>query len=62
MTTSDTIAAALRRNVGQAKSKAGREFAQGQLDAYLAKKPRKPSQPSPFSRFVQSLETETETP
>lgn len=58
MTTSDTIAAALRENVVNAKSKAGRKLAEDELTRYLAKKQRKPFQPSPFSRFVQSL-TET---
>ena len=56
MTTTDTIAAAFRDNLANARTKAGREFAQGQLDAYLARKPRKPCQPSPFSRFVEMLE------
>ena len=58
MTTSDTILHALQRNVEQAKSKVGKKLAEDELAAYLARKQRKPFQPSPFSRFVQSL-TET---
>jgi hypothetical protein len=59
MTTSETIIHALRRNVEQAKSKAGRKLAEDELASYLARNERKPFTPSPFSRFVQSLETET---
>ncbi len=55
MTTTDTITAALRANVDNAKSKAGRKLAEDELQAYLAKRDRKPHAPSPFSRFVESL-------
>jgi len=59
MTTSETILHALRRNVANARSKAARLLAEDELNRYLAKKQRKPFQASPFSRFVQSLQTET---
>jgi hypothetical protein len=55
MKTTDTITAALRSNVEQAKSKAGRLLAQDELDRYLAKREGKPHTPSPFARFAESL-------
>jgi len=56
MTTADTIAAALRANVASAKSKAGRLLAEDELARHLAKSQGKPHAPSPFSRFVESLQ------
>jgi hypothetical protein len=50
------ITDALRANVANAKSKAGRLLAEGELERWLARKERKPFTPSPFSRFVASLE------
>jgi hypothetical protein len=50
------ITDALRANVAAAKSKAGRLLAEEELARWLAKKERKPHTPSPFSRFVESLE------
>ncbi len=50
------ITDALRANVANAKSKAGRLLAEGELARWLAKKERKPFMPSPFSRFVDRLE------
>jgi hypothetical protein len=52
----DPITAALRANVAAAKSKAGRLLAEDELARWLARKDRKPYHPSPFSRFVASLE------
>ncbi len=49
---------ALRANVANAKSKAGRKLAEDELARWLAKKERKPHTPSPFSRFVENLETQ----
>jgi len=53
--TDNPITAALRSNVEQAKSKAGRLLAQDELDRHLARKQAKPHTPSPFSRFVEAL-------
>jgi hypothetical protein len=50
------ITDALRANVANAKSKAGRKLAEDELARWLARKERKPFSPSPFSRFVASLE------
>jgi hypothetical protein len=50
------ITDALRANVANAKSKAGRKLAEEELARYLARKQRKPHTPSTFSRFVASLE------
>jgi hypothetical protein len=50
------ITDALRANVANAKSKAGRLLAEEELERWLARKERKPHTPSPFSRFVESLE------
>ena len=55
MTTTETITSALRANVEQATSKAGRLLAEDELARYLAKKQAKPFTPSPFSRFVETL-------
>ena len=52
------ITDALRANVAGAKSKAGRLLADDELARWLAKKERKPHTPSPFSRFVENLETQ----
>ena len=54
--TTDTITAALRANVAAAKSKAGRMLAEEELARYLAKKEAKSHAPSPFARFVESLQ------
>jgi hypothetical protein len=50
------ITDALRANAANAKSKAGRLLAEDELARWLARKERKPFTPSPFSRFVASLE------
>jgi hypothetical protein len=50
------ITDALRANVANAKSKAGRKLAEEELARWLARKDRKPFMPSPFSRFVERLE------
>jgi hypothetical protein len=50
------ITDALRANVANAKSKAGRKLAEEELARWLARKESKPFTPSPFSRFVASLE------
>jgi hypothetical protein len=52
------ITDALRANVANARSKAGRLLAKDELERWLARKERKPFTPSPFSRFVASLETQ----
>jgi hypothetical protein len=52
------ITDALHANVTNAKSKAGRKLAEEELARWLAKKERKSHTPSPFSRFVASLETQ----
>jgi hypothetical protein len=49
------ITDALRSNVANAKSKAGRKLAEEELARWLARKERKPRTPSPFSRFVEKL-------
>jgi hypothetical protein len=54
--TANPITDALRANVAAAKSKAGRLLAEDELARWLARKGRKPFMPSPFSRFVASLE------
>ena len=54
--TANPITDALRANVANAKSKAGRKLAEDELARWLARKDRKPLMPSPFSRFVASLE------
>jgi hypothetical protein len=53
--TANPITAALRANVANAKSKAGRKLAEDELERWLARKERKPFIPSPFSRFVEKL-------
>jgi hypothetical protein len=53
--TANPITDALRANVANAKSKAGRLLAEDELARWLAKKERKPFSPSPFSRFVEKL-------
>jgi hypothetical protein len=53
--TANPITDALRANVANAKSKAGRKLAEDELARWLAKKERKPFSPSPFSRFVERL-------
>jgi hypothetical protein len=50
------ITDALRANVANAKSKAGRKLAEEELARWLARKESKPFMPSPFSRFVERLE------
>ena len=50
------ITDALRANVANAKSKAGRLLAEEELARWLARKDRKPFTSSPFSRFVDRLE------
>jgi len=52
------ITDALRANVANAKSKAGRKLAEEELARWLARKERKPFIPSPFSRFVANLESQ----
>ena len=52
------ITDALRANVANAKSKAGRLLAEDELARWLARKERKPHTPSPFSRFVDRLEND----
>jgi hypothetical protein len=52
------ITDALRANVANAKSKAGRKLAEEELERWMARKERKPHTPSPFSRFVANLETQ----
>jgi len=54
--TASPITDALRANVANAKSKAGRKLAEEELARWLARKESKPFTPSPFSRFVASLE------
>jgi hypothetical protein len=54
--TANPITDALRANAANAKSKAGRMLAEDELARWLAKKERKPFMPSPFSRFLESLE------
>jgi hypothetical protein len=49
------ITDALRANVANAKSKAGRKLAEDELERWMARKERKPFTPSPFSRFVERL-------
>ena len=56
------ITDALRANVANAKSKAGRLLAEEELARYLARKQRKPHTPSPFSRFVESLANTPDNP
>jgi hypothetical protein len=56
--TANPITEALRANVAGAKSKAGRKLAEDELDRWLARKAPHPYHPSPFSRFVASLETQ----
>jgi hypothetical protein len=53
--TANPITDALRANVANAKSKAGRKLAEEELERWLARKDRKPFSPSPFSRFVERL-------
>jgi hypothetical protein len=54
--TANPITDALRANVANAKSKAGRKLAEEELARWLARKDRKkPFTPSPFSRFVARL-------
>jgi hypothetical protein len=60
--TTNPITDALRSNVAAAKSKAGRKLAEEELERYLARKQRKPFTPSPFSRFVESLENTADNP
>jgi hypothetical protein len=52
------ITDALRANVANAKSKVGRKLAEDELARWLARKESKSFTPSPFSRFVASLETQ----
>jgi hypothetical protein len=52
------ITDALRANAANAKSKAGRKLAEEELARWLARKESKSFTPSPFSRFVASLETQ----
>jgi hypothetical protein len=54
----NAITDALRANVVGAKSKAGRKLAEEELARWLARKESKSFTPSPFSRFVASLETQ----
>jgi hypothetical protein len=56
------ITDALRANVGAAKSKAGRLLAEEELARWLARKSPHPYHPSPFSRFVASLENTPDNP
>jgi hypothetical protein len=56
------ITEALQANVTRAKSKAGRKFAEEQLAQWLERKERKPLRCSPFSRFVERLESVPDNP
>ena len=60
--TANSITDALRANVANAKSKAGRLLAEEELARWLARKESKPFTPSPFSRFVDALANTPDNP
>jgi hypothetical protein len=60
--TANPITDALRANVANAKSKAGRKLAEEELARWLARKAPHPYHPSPFSRFVDGLANNPDNP
>ena len=60
--TANLITDALRANVANAKSKAGRLLAEEELARWLARKAPHPYHPSPFSRFVDRLANTPDNP